>query len=529
MHVLHDQRPQHRHPSLDGGSHRPRYAHPSPAAGALAIDEPDRHRVLPGKQAAADFVTALPVPPLTVDECQRGASIRTETNCELSRTGVDRLLHDTPGVVPPPTQEGKRILGGSALHVCTCDKDDDGRHAPDPASFDSARKSRGVAQCRAIEAADRWDDRGMPRILFAAQPTVAGVAQCVLDWTTGLRDRGWDVNLACPDDGWLSQRCADAGISVDRWDSVRQPYKGVRRELSQLRAIVDRHQPDVVFLQGSKAGLIGRMLLRGNAPVAFSPHSWSFEAADGPIGWAALQWERGAARWTDRFICVSEAEAEDGRSHGIHGDYVIARNGIDTQQIHPLTTEQRQALREHLSMAPHEITVVCVGRVHRQKGQDVLLQAWPHVDAPDARLFIVGDGPELPQARALATNSVTLVGGVDRAEALEWMQAADLLVMPSRWEGMALVPLESLAVGTPVIASDVTGAREAVDETCGELFEPENPPALAATLTRWIPRVAEEGEALRDAARRRILAGFDLSGTVAVLDETLRGMLRTQP
>ena len=185
----------------------------------------------------------------------------------------------------------------------------------------------------------------MPRILFAAQPTVAGVAQCVLDWTTGLRDRGWDVNLACPDDGWLSQRCADAGISVDRWDSVRQPYKGVRRELSQLRAIVDRHQPDVVFLQGSKAGLIGRMLLRGNAPVAFSPHSWSFEAADGPIGWAALQWERGADRWTDRFICVSEAVTEDGTMTLLDGGARMLLDGAEdaaTPDLGPLGGEYPQ-------------------------------------------------------------------------------------------------------------------------------------------------------------------------------------------
>ena len=254
-----------------------------------------------------------------------------------------------------------------------------------------------------------------------------------------------------------------------------------------MRAIVDSRRPDVVFLQGSKAGLIGRLLLRSSTPVAFSPHSWSFEAAHGPIGWAALQWERRAARWTDRFICVSAAEAADGRAHGIHGDYVIARNGVDTQRIHPLTSEQRQALRDRLGLPPDEITVVCVGRVHRQKGQDVLLRAWPLVASPRAHLVIVGDGPELPQARELATSSVTFVGGVDRAEALEWMQAADLLVMPSRWEGMALVPLESLAVGTPVIASDVTGAREAIDATCGEVFAPEETSALAATLTVGFP------------------------------------------
>jgi Glycosyl transferase 4-like domain len=181
----------------------------------------------------------------------------------------------------------------------------------------------------------------MPTVLFAAQPTITGVAQCVLDWTTGLRVRGWDVALACPEDGWLGQRCADAGIPVERWDSVRKPYQGVKRELGQMREIVARTDPDVVFLNGSKAGMIGRLLLRSERPVTFSPHSWSFEASGGVIGWAALQWERQSARWTDAFICVSAAEAENGMAHGIQGRYVVARNGVDTEAIRPVTSEAR--------------------------------------------------------------------------------------------------------------------------------------------------------------------------------------------
>lgn len=365
----------------------------------------------------------------------------------------------------------------------------------------------------------------MPKVLFAAQPTITGVAQCVFDWTTGLRERGWEVVLACPSDGWLGQRCSDAGIPVERWDSVRKPYQGVKREYGQLRAVVAHTAPDVAFLHGSKAGMIGRMLLRSDLPVAFSPHSWSYEASGGIVGWAALQWERRAARWTDAFVCVSAAEADDGRAHGIRGRYVIARNGVDTDAIRPASQEMRRAMRAERGIDDDDTCVVCVGRVHRQKGQDILLQAWPHVNVPGGRLVIVGDGPDLPSARESASPDVRFTGGVDRDEALAWMQAADLLVMPSRWEGMALVPLESLAVGTPVLASDVTGVREAIDPSCGAVFAPEDADALALAMREWIPRVNSEGTALRNAARDRVVGEFELSTTLDVIDSTLRSVL----
>ena len=217
----------------------------------------------------------------------------------------------------------------------------------------------------------------MPTVLYVSQPTITGVAQCVLDWTSGLSQRGWDVALACPTDGWLGMACAREGVRTFAWEAVRQPYVGVRRETTRLRQIMNIVRPDVVHLQGSKAGLSGRLLLRGSIPTAFSPHSWSFEAADGAIGAAALRWERVATRWTDVVVAVSEAECADGLANGIDVPYVVARNGIDTTAVAPLAEADRETLRAELGIAPGTTAVVCLGRLHRQKGQDVLLAAWP--------------------------------------------------------------------------------------------------------------------------------------------------------
>lgn len=102
------------------------------------------------------------------------------------------------------------------------------------------------------------------------------------------------------------------------------------------------------------------------------------------------------------------------------------------------------------------------------------------------------------------------------------MTAADLVVLPSRWEGMALVPLESMAVGTPVIASDVNGMREAVSANVGQLVRPEDPRALAAAIRDWLDNA---GPDVRKASRRHVEDGFDIQKTISTIDDALRDIL----
>lgn len=352
-------------------------------------------------------------------------------------------------------------------------------------------------------------------VLMVSQPTTAGVAQCVLDWSTGVGQRGWRVSVACPTDGWLGTAAHERGIDVHRWDSQRSPHKAIRSESQHLRRIVAATEPEVVFLHGSKAGLIGRLVLRGRRPTLFAPHAWSFEAVHGATEVAAQAWERTAARWTTGFVCVSQAERELGLRRGIRGRYTIARNGVDLQALRP--PADRAALRELFAVPLDARVAVCVGRVCEQKGQDVLVQAWH--DRPDRRLAIVGDGPDLAALSARPSAGVHFTGGVDRATALQWLALADVAVLPSRWEGMALVPLEALAMGTPVVATDVNGVREAITADVGTIVPPGDPQALAGALDRWL--AVPPDAAVRTRCRDRVTSQFDLNDTIAVVADAL--------
>ncbi|MEI2643957.1 MAG: glycosyltransferase [Candidatus Nanopelagicales bacterium] len=362
-------------------------------------------------------------------------------------------------------------------------------------------------------------------VLMVAQPTVAGVAQCVLDWSRGLAQRDWHVTVACPSDGWLAASLQAAGITTREWQSQRSPTAGIRAESRSLRSSLEQVRPDAVFLHGSKAGLIGRLVMRGRLPTAFAPHAWSFEAVTGMTQRAALTWERVAARWTATFVCVSAAERDLGRATGLRGRYVVARNGVDLTLLTNPAPGERQELRGQLGITGQ--AVVCVGRMCVQKGQDVLLAAWPHVAGPGRSLTLVGGGPDLEHwADRVRREDVRFLGETDRATALNWLAAADLVVLPSRWEGMALVPLESLAMGTPVVATDVNGARETVDGAVGGLVPPDDPNALALAMDQWLERSGDP--ALRERCRRHVEQGFDLQDTVTTIDAALLGIIGAQ-
>ena len=147
-------------------------------------------------------------------------------------------------------------------------------------------------------------------------------------------------------------------------------------------------------------------------------------------------------------------------------------NGVDLEAWPEASGEERSRRPRAGSALDERPTVVCVGRLSRQKGQDVLLEAWPAILAgvPEAQLVLVGDGPDEESLRSSAGPRVRLVG--KRADVADWLAAADVVAFPSRWEGMSLGMLEAMASGRSVVASDVGGAQEALGGEAGAVVPP---------------------------------------------------------
>ncbi|MFD3969705.1 glycosyltransferase [Streptomyces cyaneofuscatus] len=353
-------------------------------------------------------------------------------------------------------------------------------------------------------------------VLHLVQPVDGGVARVVTDLVRAQTVAGLRPVVACPPGSPLAVGAAAAGAQVRGWSATRAPGPRLAGEVAAARRIVRDCRPHVVHAHSAKAGLAGRIAVRGKVPTVFQPHAWSFEAVDGRTAELALNWERFGARWADHILCVSESERRTGQQAGIAARWSVIHNGIDLDRFRPGGQADRAAARAALPSLDGAPLVVCVGRLTRQKGQDVLLDAWRRLRVPGARLVLVGDGPDRAGLEEAAPAGVLFTGA--STDVRPWIHAADVVVLPSRWEGMALAPLEAMACGRAVVMSDVNGARESVapgDE--GHLLvPPEDPAALAASLTALLtdPELREE---VSHRALRHARAAFDVRRTAGAV------------
>ena len=175
----------------------------------------------------------------------------------------------------------------------------------------------------------------------------------------------------------------------------------------------------------------------------------------------------------------------------------------------PMIESQRTA-------SPMNGKLICVGRLFPSKGQDVLIRALAILKSKlDAvRVEFVGEGPSLGAYQKLARelgveSECVFAGRVEHGEVLKKMAASVATVVPSRSEAFGLVNIESMAMGTPVVASAVGGIVEIVrDGMDGFLVPPDDPPALALKLLTLLSN-SELRQKMSRQARERFLAVFE--------------------
>ncbi|MEI4273208.1 GNAT family N-acetyltransferase [Klenkia sp. LSe6-5] len=314
-----------------------------------------------------------------------------------------------------------------------------------------------------------------------AEPITGGVPRYVAALANHQAEGGWEVTVAAPPDSEVAHLLHPA-VRVAAWQAGPAPSARLPLEVHSLRRLIAGVAPDVVHLHGAKAGLAGRWVVRGNTPTVHQPHSAPWNGRGPTMARLVRSWERFALRWTDRVLFVAAEEARSADAASVRGPAVVVDNGVDLNHHRAADTADRVAARLRLGL-PGGPMVVCVGRLHRQKGQHDLLDAWPAVRraVPAARLVLVGDGPDGPGLSARAVPGVELRGASD--DVATWLRAADVVVLPSRWEGLSLTSLEAMATARPVVITDVDGSSAVGRSGGGAVVPRGDGPALAAAVT----------------------------------------------
>jgi glycosyltransferase involved in cell wall biosynthesis len=317
---------------------------------------------------------------------------------------------------------------------------------------------------------------------------------------------------------------------------VRVHGLGVRSELDarwlvRLDRVVRHGRFDVVHLHSPSVAAGARPLLRARhrtlrSVVVYTEHNrWpSYK----PLTRLA---NHATYRLNDVTIAVSDAVRES-IAPSLRSKVEVVRHGIDIERVRAARAE-RVAVRQELGVQPDEVLAVTVANLRATKNYPRLLAAAKQVVEcdPSVRFVAAGQGPLEHEIRAehaaLALGDAFRLLGY-RADATRLVAAADVFVLASDHEGLPVSVMEALALGVPVLATDVGGLREAVTDGCdGLLVEPGSPRALAGAVLK----VARDGELRARLSEHAARAGSRFSARLATarIEDLYRSVVRHSP
>jgi len=253
------------------------------------------------------------------------------------------------------------------------------------------------------------------------------------------------------------------------------------------------------------AGVVLRDILRAPLKLVFTSAS-----------------QRRHTRWTKFLIRRMDAVIATSRKTAAYLDVpnTVIMHGIDLERFHP-AADRAEAVRE-LGLDPGQLYAGCFGRVRRQKGTDLFVDSmidllpshpgWSALVAgratPEHRAF--EDDLKARVARAGLSDRILFVG--EHRDIERWYRALSLYVAPQRWEGFGLTPLEAMASGVPVVATDVGAFSELVEDgVTGTIVPRDDLAAMNSAADKWMGDDAARAVAAQ-AGLRRTREDFPLQG-----------------
>ncbi len=374
------------------------------------------------------------------------------------------------------------------------------------------------------------------RVAQILEATTGGTRRHLVDLVTHLDPEKFEITVICAtlrDARFLEdiERMRRQGTRIHLVQMVRPIHPP--RDLAafvRIYRLLKCGRYDVVHTHSAKAGFLGRVAARltGVPRIIHTPHGFPFQMDVDPLRRALYRaLERFAARHTEALVCVSAEERDLASRLKLlpRSRIRVVANGIETKDG---TTYDSSAVHAELGIPLSCDIVGAVGRYTRQKGLDYLLDAAASViqKHPDTRFLLVGDGEDQRKLQHHAkrlgiADSILFVGY--REDVNPILNAMDIFVLPSLWEGLPYALIEAMRMGKAIVATNVGGARDAVWSTVSGLLVP---PASAEYLADAINELLDDPDYRRrlgDSAVSFAATHYRIDTMVARLADLYRG------
>ncbi len=296
-------------------------------------------------------------------------------------------------------------------------------------------------------------------------------------------------------EGSLVERAQKGGLDLRIMPELRRSIHPLRDwgSYRHLLKLLREIRPQIVHTHSSKAGILGRFAASHlGIPAVHTIHGAAFHYGQNPIAHHSyILAEKWAARHCRKFISVCDAMTDQYVAAGIapRERFVTIYSGMEVEPfLNP--PRSRDDVRKELGLGPEHVVITKVARLFHLKGHECVIAAASRVakEHPNVRFVFVGDGILREQFRAQIEQAglsgvFIFTGLVPPSRVPELIQASDIVVHASYWEGLARVLPQALIAGKPVVSYDVDGAREVViPGQTGYLLPPRSVNELASAL-----------------------------------------------
>jgi glycosyltransferase involved in cell wall biosynthesis len=342
-----------------------------------------------------------------------------------------------------------------------------------------------------------------------APAPVGGLEQVVFSLASGQHSAGTRVAIAAllsspANDPAFLQQLETVGIVVHR---IRCRGRDYRSQATAVAGIVRNHTAAIVHSHGYLPDGIA-LWARRQAPAALI--STVHGNTGGSLRNRFYEWlDRRMLRRFDAVVAVSGQLLDDLAAAGISRSRLHLIRNAYGREAPPL---DREPARRSLGLPPNGTLVAWIGRISREKGLDVLIDALAEPPAIQAVLAVIGDGPD----RSFVQQRAATRGVEDRVRWLgmvpgssDLLRAFDLVVISSRTEGTPMVLLEAMAAGVPIVTTRVGGIPDVVSGEEAILVPSEDPPALATAIRDALADPARSARRA-GASRARLNSAFGL-------------------